>query len=509
MEVIRPNPGPQEMFLSCPADICIFGGAAGGGKTMGLLLEPIRYLDNSEYGFVMFRRTSPQITNEGGLWDKSMGLYSKLGGVPVTGHLTWRFPSGAKGSFRHLQYEENKYAWDGTEVAEFLFDELPHFTRTQFFYMLSRNRSTSGVKPAVRGSCNPSPGWVKTFLAPWVDKSYCADIEESVKRPWQKRAKSGEIRWFIVKEDAVVWVPAGYTQTIVVGPVTRSIPAKSICFIQSSVFDNPKLLDADPEYLVNLMSLPEVEQQRLLFGNWDIFEGLYFDEFADHRHLIFPDPSILKNCKFVGAFDWGYDAPCCFLLAAVTNQGTVHIIDELYERQLENEEMASRILAKLLRWGVNPADCPIAADPSMWNPKRYGPQTRKADVEDFWRAKLRFIKAENARRPGWNQVRSYLHLPGRLRFWRGCCPNLVRTLPEQKFATKGDLEDLDTEGEDHAVDTLRYLLSLQPKPFALPQSLLEDPEWYYNPDTGMIVPSTYPTNLPHALTTTDRMEYSE
>jgi hypothetical protein len=75
---LRPQPGPQEMFLSTPADIAVYGGAAGGGKSFGILLEGARHTPNKDFGGVIFRRTSPMITNEGGLWDESNKIYPLL-----------------------------------------------------------------------------------------------------------------------------------------------------------------------------------------------------------------------------------------------------------------------------------------------------------------------------------------------------------------------------------------------------------------------------------------------
>jgi len=81
MKLIKPNPGPQECFLSSPADIVIFGGSAGGGKTFGLLLECLRHISNPDFGAVIFRRTSKQILAEGALWQSSEQLFRKVGAI--------------------------------------------------------------------------------------------------------------------------------------------------------------------------------------------------------------------------------------------------------------------------------------------------------------------------------------------------------------------------------------------------------------------------------------------
>jgi len=102
---IKPQPGRQEQFLASRADITIYGGAAGGGKTFGLLLEPLRYHDNPRFGAVVFRRTYPQITHEGGMWDEAEALYPLLGARANKNDMEWRFPSGARVSFAHMHRE--------------------------------------------------------------------------------------------------------------------------------------------------------------------------------------------------------------------------------------------------------------------------------------------------------------------------------------------------------------------------------------------------------------------
>ena len=110
---IKPQPGPQEDFLATSADIAVYGGSAGAGKSFDLLLEPVRHIHVSDFNAVIFRRTYPQITNPGGLWDTSNEIYPACGGVPKLSMLNWTFPSGAKIKFAHMQYEQDRYEWDG------------------------------------------------------------------------------------------------------------------------------------------------------------------------------------------------------------------------------------------------------------------------------------------------------------------------------------------------------------------------------------------------------------
>ena len=130
-QTIIPQPGPQTTFLSSPADIAIYGGAAGGGKTWALLMEPLRHIHNPGFGAVTFRRSTVQIRNEGGLWDESAVLYPQLGAEPKEHVLTWAFPSGASCSFAHLEHDKTRFNWQGSQIPLINFDELTHFTPTQ------------------------------------------------------------------------------------------------------------------------------------------------------------------------------------------------------------------------------------------------------------------------------------------------------------------------------------------------------------------------------------------
>lgn len=270
---LRPQPGPQEQFLSTPADIAIYGGAAGGGKSFGILLEGARHNEIKDFGGVIFRRTSPMITNEGGLWDESNKIYPLLGAKQKETDHSWTFPSGSVLSFSHLQHEKNVLDWQGSQLCFLGFDELTHFTEKQFFYMLSRNRSTCGVKPYVRATTNPdAESWVAEFIAWWIDQETGLPIPE----------RAGKLRYFIRVNNVLKWANSAEELDDEFQVIRRALPEdiresaqagdfiKSVTFIPSNVYDNKKLLASNPQYLANLLALPLVERERLLGGNWKI-----------------------------------------------------------------------------------------------------------------------------------------------------------------------------------------------------------------------------------------------
>jgi predicted phage terminase large subunit-like protein len=266
-KVVKPQPGPQLQFLESRADIVISGGGAGGGKTVGLLLLPIKYIRKyPRFGMVIFRREFPQITAEGGLWDQSMDLYRHLGGIPREGYHDWRFPNGSKIRFAHMQREDDRHSWDGSEIPLICFDQAESFTWKQISYMFSRNRSTCGVRPHMRMTCNPDPDcWLREFLKWWIDDDSGLAIKE----------RSGVVRYFVNINNEVIWGDNKDELRKKHGPDCRP---KSCTFIPSSIFDNKILMDADPGYLASLQALPLVERERLLGCNWNIryTAGNYF-----------------------------------------------------------------------------------------------------------------------------------------------------------------------------------------------------------------------------------------
>jgi predicted phage terminase large subunit-like protein len=263
---LKPQPGPQEAFLSSPADIAIYGGAAGGGKTYALLLEPLRHAGRRGFGAVAFRRKHNQITNEGGLWDEAGKMYPATRAAPFKSpQLGYRWKRGGKITFAHLNQELDVHSWQGSQIALMLFDELTHFEESQFWYMLSRSRSTCGISPYVRATTNPdSDSWVRKLIAWWIG-------EDGFPIP----ERAGVVRWFVRVDGKIHW---GDSREVALDHGMDVTDAKSLTFIPASVSDNKELLRINPSYLANLRALGRVERGRLLGGNWNIrpAAGMYF-----------------------------------------------------------------------------------------------------------------------------------------------------------------------------------------------------------------------------------------
>ena len=220
---------------------------------------------------VMFRRTMPNITNAGSMWDQSSKLYPHAHGKSNASVHHWTFPSGARVEFASLQREKSVLDWKSAEVCLLGFDQIEEFTESQFWYMLSRNRSTCGVAPYVRCTVNPVPaddaigGWVHRLIQWWLDKDTGLPIKE----------RDGVVRWFIRANEEILWYDSKVEA--IEGAIAHGFPAdkadilpKSLSFIAARLEDNKKLMQVDPGYYANLMSMPLVERERLYGGNWNI-----------------------------------------------------------------------------------------------------------------------------------------------------------------------------------------------------------------------------------------------
>jgi len=264
---IRPQP-LQERILACPADILISGGSAGCGKTWSSVVECMRHVDNPGFRAVIFRRTSPELTGAGSVWEESRRLYPAFGArARMSPTLDWTFPSGATVELRHLQYASDVEAHQSKAYALIIFEEITAFEEAQFWFMLSRLRSTCGVAGYIRGTCNPDPD---SFVARLIEWWIGADGYPSPER-------SGVLRWFVRDGDSLDW---GDSREEVEARHPEMPPgsALSLTFIGGTLEDNPAMTRADPGYRARLALLPRVLRERVLGGNWHIraSAGSYF-----------------------------------------------------------------------------------------------------------------------------------------------------------------------------------------------------------------------------------------
>lgn len=248
-----------------------YGGEAGSSKTSALVLEGLRCYDIPRAGGIIFRRTSPQLEGPGSLWELMREWYPPLGARLTQNPFKAVFPSGATLQLGHLQYESTKEDHQGKGYALIGFDELPHFTLGQFWYLYSRCRSTSGVKSYIRATMNPDPdSWVKQMITWWLDE----------RGEYVRPERSGVIRYFYRMGDVLEW--GDTVEELRARFPEMEDPPTSFTFILGRLSDNKILLKADPGYRARLMSLPTVERERLLGngqgGNWRIkpAAGLYF-----------------------------------------------------------------------------------------------------------------------------------------------------------------------------------------------------------------------------------------
>jgi len=373
---IRPQEGPQQAFLACPADIAIYGGAAGGGKSWALLMEPLRHVHNGQFGAVFFRRTTVQVRNEGGLWDESAKLYPLLNADPKEHVLTWDFPSGASVSFAHLEHDKTVHNWQGSQIPLICFDELTHFSEKQFWYMVSRNRSMCGVRPYIRATCNPDvDSWVAKFIAWWINEETGFPIKE----------RAGVLRWFVRVNDQLVWGDSAEE----LRRDHPNIPAKSLTFVPASLQDNKALMEADPGYMANLLSLPTVERERLLNGNWKIrpAAGMFFQRAWFRRYRRGEEP---KNLKYYLTSDHAptqneKNDPTACRVWGLDHRHDIYLVDG-FSHHATMDVTSDRIVGNIKDQGRDPDRPQYEGLIRKWNPFAWFPED-----DNNWKSAEPFI----------------------------------------------------------------------------------------------------------------------
>lgn len=416
-------------FSTTEADIAIYGGSAGGGKTFALLYEPIGRQLHEIPGFsgVIFRRSYPEITNVGGLWDQASELYPWAGARGVVGACEWRFPQGSRISFRHLENEETKHNYQGSQICYLAFDELTHFTESMFWYLLSRNRSTCGVRPYVRATCNPDPGWVKSLLAPWVDDEFSGE-----------RAKSGDLRFFVRVDGKIKWCVRDHPD------------AKSLTFIRASIYDNQFLLDRNPEYLATLKALPPVERARLLEGDWNVRrEGLVYSGF-ESCIVAQGDAGNDGHRPSVGGMDFGIHNPFAAVAGYLDHDGILWITWCRYKSQT-TIAVHSEHLPKDVQWWCDPSGT------EQWLALKQAGHSIRPCVHRPTRGATG--EKKNPKLAGIDMVSERMR-QGRLKIVR-CTETmpLIRELGMYHYdETKAPRVEEPVDEDNHACDALRYLV---------------------------------------------------
>lgn len=123
--IIAPQKGSQEIALNSDADLIIYGGAAGSGKSHLLLMHSLKNVHDPNFNCVYFRKNSVQLLGQGGLYNEYQKITKPFNpSTRIKPNILFRFPSGASSSFMHLQHEDDKYAHQGLQYTGVYFDKL-------------------------------------------------------------------------------------------------------------------------------------------------------------------------------------------------------------------------------------------------------------------------------------------------------------------------------------------------------------------------------------------------
>ena len=436
----KPQPGPQHHFLTCPADIVVYGGARGGGKSFASLGE--FWCHAEDWGphakGLMLRRSREDLKDT---IDTARQMYGTAAEWKDK-EKQFRFRNGAVFHMAYLENDADAMNYQGWSLTRVYVEELTQYASpTGIFRLFATLRTTSGARCQFRATCNPGgPGhhWVKNWI-----------IDNGAYHP-VKDADTGLTRIFI--------------------------PAK--------IKDNPALLDHDPAYINRLRASGSPALVRAwLEGDWNVIEGAFFPEFDPARHVIPPLRMPLYWTRF-RSMDWGSATPFSLGWWVVVQDDTIH----------DKKRLPKNSIVRYREWygasGPNkglrlPADAvakevvrretdgkgfrePIAY--GIMDPAAFQVVSGPSIGETFARQGVFFRRADNARvstpkrMGGWDQIRWRLRgddAGDPMMFFVDHCKDAIRTLPMMQHDDNRP-EDLDTEAEDHAVDDIRYACMSRP-----------------------------------------------
>lgn len=409
----------QGDFVNSEAFETLFGGAAGGGKSYGQIVDALQYaVKYPGSKQIIFRRTFPDL--ERSIIRTSLDLYPREIASYNNSKHVWTFKNGSLIDFGYIDNEKDVYQYQSAEYDVIRFDELTHFTEFMYVYMISRCRGANKFPKGMKSSTNPGGvghQWVKERF---VD----------IGAPNQVHKVKNE---------------TGTESTRI--------------FIPSFVTDNRFLMELDPDYEKRLDALPEKERKALREGNWDIFDGQYFTEFDRKIHVVEPF-EIPEEWDRYRTIDYGLDMLAC-LWVAVDTQGNEYVYKELYESNLIISAAAQRIIEVN---GKDKIKCTYAP-PDLWNRRN---DTGKSAYDIFRENGVILRRSANNRVQGWYAVAEHLKVyeiedeqtgemkkTAKLKFFNTCL-NILRTLPVIQHDEKNP-NDVAKEPHEftHAPDALR------------------------------------------------------
>ena len=432
-----PQKGPQTALITCPIFEAFFGGARGGGKTDGMLGEWAIHADRyKEHAIgLMLRRTRIELTET---FERAKVLFKPLGAAFTEVPMRCLMPGGARLTFAYLERDNDAAGYQGHNYTRVYVEEIGNFpSPVPILKMFATLRSGAGVPCRFRATGNPGgPGhqWVK---ARYIDPA-----------------------------------PLGFE--VMTDPIT----GLERVYIPSRVHDNT-YLGADYVNRLRASGSPELVRA-WLEGDWSVISGAFFPEWNPERHIVKPC-ALPDNWLRYGAIDWGSAKPFAVGWFAVSDgalpqfpRGALVKYREWYGSNGE-PNVGLRMVAEDVAQGIasRSKDDPAyqgqalwyVADPAMWIADG-GPSIAERMIRH---SGLVMRRADNARvsqrgaMGGWDQVRARLKGADDkpMLYVFSTCPHIIRTLPALQH-DPDRAEDVDTDGEDHAPDMLRYACMARP-----------------------------------------------
>ena len=398
----KPNARQAEFFAS-RAKYTAYGGARGGGKSWALRRKLVGLcLNYAGIKCLLIRRTYAELkANHLNPFLKEYGeilQYSEAEKAIL-------FQNGSRIFLGYCASERDVQRYQGQEYDIIAIDEATQLSEYQFSIFKASLRGVNDFPKRIYLTCNPGGighSWVKRLF---ID------------------------RCFHSNED-----PLEYR------------------FVSAMVYDNEALLKSDPSYIEQLKALPQRLRDAWLYGKWDVFEGQFFSEFDESKHVIEAN-AIPKYTKRYLAFDYGLDMLAVLLLAK-DDKDNIYVEKELCCQNLTLGEAAEKIRDFACGLKVEYA----VASPDLWN-RRQDSGKSGFEIMQSVRAMPLMIAADDRRIPGWRALKEYLSFrEGKPRLYIcRCCSNLISSM-QALLCDKNRIEDASSEPHSitHTPEALRY-----------------------------------------------------